>query len=485
MENREFVQRDVIDLLSEGRRVAENIRDQISLDLEKAKSLNAESEIVKQIEELQQVAQQEEVAFNGRLEKLESPYVISQDLKKTLNVARFLEKPLLLEGEPGTGKTSLAYALAGHENLPIIHAQCKSSTNAQDLLYTFDVVQRLQDGQLGKDIADLNKYVKFGPLGRAFSSQEQVIVLIDEVDKAKRDFSNDLLHELDKMSFFVNETGEEVVAKHRPIVIVTSNHERDLPEPMLRRCIYSYIEFPSPEQMIEIIKVHVPSVSEKLIQSAIDKFYEIRDNDQLEKKPSTSEMLDWIKVLQKFNIDTIGTDIPFVETLLKSKDDIDKVYNMRFEVSRDLNQSGMPPKIIAALEGKKVVRLKKNQYSGCIDSSIYTLLANNNYTFDTGDGYRDRNFEIYADGVQKVDDYVFIMEDIFLYNQLKDRGLLASEFVVDDRQVAYTQIKTGNKFYVEGIDENGITVYRTKEGKVIYENSFKNQEGEDGYGESI
>lgn len=321
---------DIGEVVKHGHEAANSADAQIVTDLEQAEVLQVQLgeqtyPIVEQIQELRKEVAEGKAAFDTRAERLNSPYVLSLELAKVLEVSRVLKRPLLLEGEPGTGKTSLAYALAGHEDLPIIHAQCKSTTTAQELLYTFDVVQRLQDAQLGKDVSDPRKYVKFGPLGRAFSSQEQVILLIDEVDKARRDLSNDLLHELDQMSFFVTETGEEVAAKNRPIVIITSNHERDLPEPFLRRVVYSYIEFPSPEQMTEIIKAHVPDVSEKLLQSAIRRFYEIRQVEGLEKKPSTSEMLDWIKVLQRFGIGGIDNETPFLETLLKTKVDTDRL----------------------------------------------------------------------------------------------------------------------------------------------------------------
>lgn len=359
---------DVGEVIKQGHEAAESANVQISTDLEQAKVLQEQlgeqaRPVVEQIQSLQQEVQKERAAFDARAERLNSPYVLSPELAKVLKVSRVLKRPLLLEGEPGTGKTSLAYALAGHEDLPIIHAQCKSTTSAQELLYTFDVVQRLQDAQLGKDVSDPRKYVKFGPLGRAFSSQEQVILLIDEVDKAKRDFSNDLLHELDQMSFFVTETGEEVAAKHRPIVIITSNHERDLPEPVLRRVVYNYIEFPSPEQMTEIVKAHIPDVSEKLLQSAIRRFYEIRQVKGLEKKPSTSEMLDWIKVLREFGVDEICKDTPFPETLLKYKEDTEEILGVKQEKYEELRQAQIPESVIAALNGEKVVRLKpKSQY---------------------------------------------------------------------------------------------------------------------------
>lgn len=468
---------DIGEVVKQGHEAAEGANAQIAADLESAKALQEQlgeqaRPVVEQIQGLQKKVEEEKAAFDARAERLNSPYVLSPELAKVLKVSRVLKRPLLLEGEPGTGKTSLAYALAGHEDLPIIHAQCKSTTTAQELLYTFDVVQRLQDAQLGKDVSDPRKYVKMGPLGIAFSSQEQVILLIDEVDKAKRDFSNDLLHELDQMSFFITETGEEVAAKHRPIVIITSNHERDLPEPVLRRCVYSYIEFPSPEQMTEIVKAHVPDVGDKLLQSAIRRFYEIREVEELEKKPSTSEMLDWIKVLRAFGVEEIGNDTPYPETLLKYKEDIERILGVKQEKYEELRQAEMPESVIATIQGEKVVRIKTksrdNNYEP--DDAIYTLLANNGYTFTTARDYGRRPFEIHAEGVRRVDDLTFaIAKDSPLYQQLKEQGLVETEFKISDEQVNFIEIEESNELYIKGKDQNGRVIYKTSDGKIIFE----------------
>ena len=471
--------------------IANRASAEIDADLQETQKLQEKlgeeaKPVIEQLQALKSEIAEEGAAFETKAERLNSPYVLSPELAKVLKVARVLKKPLLLESEPGTGKTSLAYALAGHENTPIIHAQCKSTTSAQELLYTFDVVKRLQDAQLGKDVSDLGQYVHLGPLGKAFASQEQVILVIDEVDKAKRDFSNDLLHELDQMSFFVTETGEEIAAKHRPIVIITSNHERDLPEPVLRRCVYSYIEFPEPEQMTEIVKAHIPDVEEKLLQSAIRKFYEIRQADDLEKKPSTSEMLDWIRVLKEFGVNEVSGDIPYPETLLKYKEDLDRIVGSKQEKYEELREAEMPESVIAAINGERVVRLKtKSQYDNYEpDSSIYTLLANEGYEFTTPKDYGHRPFDINLEGVRRVDNLTFALYnpkdpkkgEPYLYDLLKEHNLVESEFVVTDKPLEFAEVEESNELYTKGKDEQGRTIYRTKEGKFIYEQRLISEE---------
>ncbi|MCS7281634.1 MAG: MoxR family ATPase [Desulfobacterota bacterium] len=257
-----------------------------------------------------------------------SKYIASKELMEIVNVAIALGKPLLIKGEPGTGKTLLAHSIAEALNKKLIVWNIKSTTKAKDGLYVYDTVQRLNDARFGdKDISNIRQYIKLGKLGQAFVSEEQVVLLIDEIDKADIEFPNDLLNELDEMSFYIPELNEEIKAKHRPIVVITSNAEKELPDAFLRRCIFHYIEFPTPEMMEEIVRVHFPDIETRLVREAIKRFYWIREIDGLKKKPSTSELLDWIKALIIGGIDPerISKEIPFIGTLLKSEHDTLKV----------------------------------------------------------------------------------------------------------------------------------------------------------------
>lgn len=253
-------------------------------------------------------------------------YVVTRELMNAVNVSIALEKPLLIKGEPGTGKTMLAEAIADSLDMELIIWGIKSTTKAQEGLYVYDTVQRLYDSQFGEgNVADIRQYIKLGKLGEAFSSDKQVVLLIDEIDKADLEFPNDLLWELDKMEFYINETKETIKTKHRPIVIITSNAEKELPDAFLRRCIFHYIEFPNAEKMEEIIRVHFGDIDRKLCEKALEAFYEIRGMKELQKKPSTSELLDWLQALMisGVNIKTIKDEIPFTGVLLKKNQDID------------------------------------------------------------------------------------------------------------------------------------------------------------------
>ena len=225
-------------------------------------------------------------------------YVATEDLTMAVNAAVTLERPLLVKGEPGTGKTELARQVSASLGLPMIEWHIKSTTKAQQGLYEYDAVSRLRDSQLGDArVHDVANYIKKGKLWQAFGADGKVVLLIDEIDKADIEFPNDLLQELDRMEFHVYETGETVRAIHRPIVIITSNNEKELPDAFLRRCFFHYIRFPDIETMRQIVEVHHPGIKEALLTTALTQFYELRDTAGLKKKPSTSEVLDWLKLL--------------------------------------------------------------------------------------------------------------------------------------------------------------------------------------------
>ena len=255
-------------------------------------------------------------------------YVASEELMASVNIAMALEKPLLIKGEPGTGKTQLAQAVSAALGKKLIIWNIKSTTKAQEGLYIYDTIQRLYDGQFGESgVDDIARYIKLGKLGEAFDSEEQVVLLIDEIDKADLEFPNDLLWELDQIEFYINETKRTVKAKHRPIVIITSNAEKELPDAFLRRCIFHYIDFPDKELMAQIVKVHYPNVEENLLNAAMDTFYDIRNIHDIRKKPSTSELIDWVNALQIGGIsaDQIRSKLPFVGVVVKKDEDLELV----------------------------------------------------------------------------------------------------------------------------------------------------------------
>ena len=255
-------------------------------------------------------------------------YVASEELMSAVNVAIALQKPLLIKGEPGTGKTMLAEAVSKSLGKDLIIWNIKSTTKAQDGLYMYDTIQRLYDGQFGEEgVDDIGHYIKLGKLGEAFTHDEQVVLLIDEIDKADLEFPNDLLWELDQMEFYIHETKETITAKHRPVVIITSNAEKELPDAFLRRCIFHYIDFPDEELMREIVRVHYPDVEEHLLKNAMDVFYDIRSMKDIRKKPSTSELIDWINALMIGGIsaDRLRQELPFVGVIVKKDEDLETV----------------------------------------------------------------------------------------------------------------------------------------------------------------
>jgi len=252
-------------------------------------------------------------------------YLTSESLRAAVDCALALQRPLLVKGEPGTGKTLLAEAIASGLGLPLLTWNVKSTTRAQDGLYVYDAVQRLHDSRFGDhDVRDVRKYIKLGPLGEAFSAAERKVLLIDEIDKADLEFPNDLLHELDRMRFRIIETDDEVVARQRPVVIITSNNEKDLPDAFLRRCVFHFIDFPDLELMRRIVRVHHQDLEDALIEQALQIFYELRALTRLRKRPSTSELIDWLAALKAAGLDSVKLDesLPFLGALLKREQDL-------------------------------------------------------------------------------------------------------------------------------------------------------------------
>ncbi len=255
-------------------------------------------------------------------------YIASRALLEAVNCAIALERPLLIKGEPGTGKTLLAQHVAEGLGMPMESWHIKSTSKAGDGLYVYDTVQRLNDARFGSgDVSDIRKYIRHGPLGRVFAAKERHVLLIDEIDKADLEFPNDILLELDEMRFYVMETGDEIVATQRPVVIITSNNEKELPDAFLRRCVFYFIDFPDVDLMKEIIEVHHPNLDTTLLDQVLIKFYWLRGQNELRKKPSTSELIDWISVLLRSGIseEQLQSHIPFLGSLLKNEQDTEAV----------------------------------------------------------------------------------------------------------------------------------------------------------------
>tara|TARA_B100000029_G_C17307349_1_gene863030 strand:- start:8 stop:859 length:852 start_codon:yes stop_codon:yes gene_type:complete len=275
-------------------------------------------------------------------------YIATEDLRVAVNASISLERPLLVKGEPGTGKTVLAEEIAKALDMPIITWHIKSTTKAQQGLYEYDAITRLRDSQLGDErVKDVKNYIKKGKLWDAFDSNKRPILLIDEIDKADIEFPNDLLQELDRMEFYVYETGETIVAEKRPVVIITSNNEKELPDAFLRRCFFHYISFPDNETMKKIVDVHYPDIKSKLVSESLKVFYELREIPGLKKKPSTSELLDWLKLLMNEDItpemlrEKNSSNIipPLHGALLKNEQDVHLFERLAFLARRENNQN--------------------------------------------------------------------------------------------------------------------------------------------------
>ena len=273
-------------------------------------------------------------------------YIATEDLRIAVNAALTLERPLLIKGEPGTGKTVLAEEVSKALDMELITWHIKSTTKAQQGLYEYDAITRLRDSQLGDErVKDVKNYINKGKLWEAFQQDKRVVLLIDEIDKADIEFPNDLLQELDRMEFYVYETGETIKAEQRPLVIITSNNEKELPDAFLRRCFFHYISFPDADKMSQIVNVHYPDIKDRLVKSALSSFYEVRDVPGLKKKPSTSELLDWLKLLMNEDIDPetlreqdAGKMIPPLHgALIKNEQDVHLFERLAFLARRERN----------------------------------------------------------------------------------------------------------------------------------------------------
>ncbi len=276
-------------------------------------------------------------------------YIASKALVDAVNCAAALERPLLVKGEPGTGKTLLARHVAEGLGMPLESWQIKSTSKAEDGLYVYDTVQRLNDARFGDgNVKDIRSYIRMGPLGRVFVAKSRQVLLIDEIDKADLEFPNDILLELDEMRFTVMETGDEIVARERPMVIITSNNEKELPDAFLRRCVFHFIDFPDVEQMREIIAVHHPQVEKALLEQVLTKFYWLRDQKELRKRPSTSELIDWITALVRAGVKPshLEAEIPFMGALLKNEQDTRAI-------AAYLERGGQTPKTLGQLGGRR------------------------------------------------------------------------------------------------------------------------------------
>lgn len=417
----------------------------------------------------EQVAKlQEEMLVKS--ERLRCPYVISAELRDVIETAEFLGMPLLLEGEPGCGKTQLAYALAAEKDTVLTEAVCHSGTDPEDLMYSFDNVARLRDALLGKELAQ-EQYVKLGPLGLAFMADSRVVVLIDEVDKMKEGAENALLRVIEDCMITISELSKTVKAKHKPVVIITSNGARELSDAFRRRCIFTKLEFPNQEQMATIVYTRFPDINAKFLESALERFYEIRRTPGIKKQPSTAEFLDWVTILLKHGLTDLEGRLPKLHVLLKTSED-QKLFHGDLSREQQLIEFGMPKEVVSKVcSGHRVVKLK-NDWD--LRQRLYTTLANNQVPFQTsfndsyGSSRQSRPFAITARGVVNIgDDWLSLPENIFTL--LDEGGFVESEvIVVPAEQGLFDKVSNANHLFTAGIGRDGKQVFRMRDKMIMY-----------------
>lgn len=463
---------------------AQEAVQQLKSDLRAAEVLETEPaakhEVCQALQGLidQVVQLQEEMSI--KTERLRCPYVISPELHDILETAEFLGKPVLLEGEPGCGKTQLAYALAVEKNTVLAEIACHSGMDPEDIMYSFDDVARLQDALLGKKLTD-EKYVKLGPIGKAFMADSQIIVLIDEIDKMKEGTENRLLRVLEDWMMTVPQLGKTLKAKHKPIVIVTSNGARELSDAFRRRCVFTKLEFPNEEQMTAIVRSRFPDINANFLQSALNRFYEIRRTPEVKKQPSTAEFLDWIAILLKHGVVDLEGQLPKLQVLLKTSED-QKLFSGDLSREQQLIQLGMPQEVVSKVcAGGRVVKLKD---AWQLKDKLYTTLADNHVAFqtpvDSYDNARQRRpFAITAAGVVNIGEGGWLSVPEKIFTLLHEGGFIESEVVISPvGQGSFSKVTNANRLFTAGTVDNGEQVFRMGDKMIRYSKEVqKSSEG--------